>query len=254
MASLFDKLETPIGKTGKTREQFRLNKVFIKPEDVPENVKRVLTLDNFVDEHGNIVVDNKNEAARKPAEDETPEDTQPAEPAKPTNKLDTGEGVQTNEPDPDEDPTSVPSAPVVADTPEEDSEPDTPAAPEPAQAPVPQAPARVAQPVGVFKSKVPQSSPGMGFPRKHGKTVDIFDLVTPHTHVKLIGGQTVPLSAHSFKAKTEGQIISRLKELGIETIDFQAAEDAQNAPVMAGGNSPDLLMEADEIDEDIKLG
>ncbi len=64
----------------------------------------------------------------------------------------------------------------------------------------------------------------MGFPRKNGKTSDVFDINVPHTHLKLVGGITVPLSAENFKTKSEGQILKRLKELGFEPIDFNAIE------------------------------
>src|SRR5690606_32801376 len=130
----------------------------------------------------------------------------------------------------------------------------------PAPAPAPQAqapaePARTAapqQPVEVFRSKVPQSSPGMGFPRKNGKTVDIFDLKTPHTHVKLIVTLAVQLSAESFRTKTEGQIQARLQELGFEIHDFNALERQQ---MMSQAADPNLLLDEDDVvEDDIQLG
>lgn len=55
---------------------------------------------------------------------------------------------------------------------------------------------------------------GMGFPRVNGKTVDIFDGKTPHTHIKNVAGFVVPLSEESFNTKTDVEIMEKLKELG----------------------------------------
>lgn len=55
---------------------------------------------------------------------------------------------------------------------------------------------------------------GMGFPRKNGKTVDIFDSKTPHTHVKPVAGLMVPLSEENFNTKSDTQIMERLREMG----------------------------------------
>lgn len=55
---------------------------------------------------------------------------------------------------------------------------------------------------------------GMGFPRVNGKTVDIFDGKTPHTHVKNVGGHMVPLSKENYDTKTDVEILQRLKKLG----------------------------------------
>lgn len=103
-----------------------------------------------------------------------------------------------------------------------------------------------------FKSKVPQSSPGMGFPRKDGKTSDIFDINVPHTQVKLVGGHAVPLSAQSYQTRSEGEIMARLIELGFEITDYNEIERKQNHSDAVGGNG--LLMEDEEVDEDIRLG
>jgi hypothetical protein len=55
---------------------------------------------------------------------------------------------------------------------------------------------------------------GMGFPRVDGKTVDIFDGKTPHTHVKPVAGFMVPLSAENFANKSDVEIMQKLKDLG----------------------------------------
>lgn len=103
-----------------------------------------------------------------------------------------------------------------------------------------------------FKSKVPQSNPGMGFPRKNGKTSDIFDINVPHTQTKLVGGWAVPLSAESYNTRSEGEIMAKLIELGFEITDYNEIERKQNHSDAVGGNG--LLMEDEEVDEDISLG
>lgn len=103
-----------------------------------------------------------------------------------------------------------------------------------------------------FKSKVPQSNPGMGFPRNNGKTSDIFDINVPHTQTKLVGGWAVPLSAESYQTRSEGEIMAKLIELGFEITDYNEIERKQNHSDAVGGNG--LLMEDDEVDEDISLG
>lgn len=78
----------------------------------------------------------------------------------------------------------------------------------------------------------------MGFPRVNGKTVDIFDGKTPHTHVKNVGGVVVPLSEDSYKTKSDNQICQRLAELGKETIDFEAIAAQRTTPASTAGNGP----------------
>lgn len=302
MASLYDAILVK----GNLRP--RLNKNFVSPDKVPKVVSDVLTVDNIVDENGTIIVDQKNEEAKKATEENQEElgesTTTPEEPAT-LNRVDQQgtdeqpeqapevqaappapsesvpapvqvddsanqnqtpqEGVDNAASTSNETATNTAPAPVAqtAPTPTEQPAPEPQApvsqAPVPAQ-PAPAAPAPVAapaaapqqeEPVERFRSKVPQSAPGMGFPRKNGKTVDIFDLTTPHTHTKLVGGLAVPLSAESFKTKGEIAITNRLAELGIETMDFEQAEREQ---AMAGVAEPGLLVDDDETDEDIQLG
>lgn len=308
MASLYDAILV------KGNMRPRLNKNFVSPEKVPKVVMDVLTVDNIVDENGLIVVDQKNDAAKQPTDEnreELGEDT--TTPEEPTSLPRVDQSTPENpEQTPTEQaappaPASEPQAPVAIDdsanenqTPQEGVEdavstsnqtapdagpapvaqtvatqPEQPAQPAPAPAPqaqVPAEPERTApapvaapvapapaaapapvaeEPVERFRSKVPQSTPGMGFPRKNGKTVDIFDLTTPHTHTKLVGGLAVPLSAESFKTRGEAAIQRRLQELGIETMDFEQYEREQ---AMNGVADPSLLMEDNEDDEDIMLG
>lgn len=273
MASVYDMIQQ---KNGTVR--YRLNKVFISPDKIPEEIKSIMTLDNIVDENGMILVDQKNEASKVAEEEDTTDTLQridgPAEEETPADEPDTtGADAEAASVEPADQaaPAVDDSANEGADDADEDEEGDiekmldavektdttapetvTEAAPEVKKQ---KATARVrkiaSDPVETFKSKVPQSHPGMGFPRVNGKTVDLFDGVTPHTKVKLVGGQMVPLSEESFKTKTEGQIIARLKELGMTILDFTEIEQASESTGSSAGN---LLMEDQEIDEDIQLG
>lgn len=58
------------------------------------------------------------------------------------------------------------------------------------------------------------SEKGFGFPRRNGKTGDIFDFDTPHTQVKFVDGLIVPLSDKTLAEKSEFDIHNRLVELG----------------------------------------
>ena len=281
-ASLYD------GILVKGTLRYRLNKNFVSPDSVPQEVKDVLTADNIVDENGMIVVDQKVPAASEPTSEnveelekegvkldrvdqpstDKPEQT-PIEQAAPPDGTGSSPAVevddsanQTQTTEVGQDATSTSDqvatkdtpAPVAQTAPTQPEQP-APAAPAPtpqAQVPAPATRATAAkEPVEKFRSKVPQSTPGMGFPRKNGKTVDIFDLETPHTHVKLVGGLAVPLSAKSFNEKGEVAIQNRLRELGIETLDFEAQEREEAMSQVA---EPSLMLEDDEVDEDIRLG
>jgi hypothetical protein len=59
-----------------------------------------------------------------------------------------------------------------------------------------------------------QDEEGMGFPRKNGKTVDIFDGKTPHTELVNIDGIMVPLSKESYDNKTNADIRKKLQDMG----------------------------------------
>lgn len=61
----------------------------------------------------------------------------------------------------------------------------------------------------------PQSDPGMGFPRKNGKTLDAFDGKTPHTHVRNVNGIMVPLTEKNYHEKTDAEILKQLDKLGV---------------------------------------
>ena len=59
-----------------------------------------------------------------------------------------------------------------------------------------------------------QDEAGMGFPRKKGQTVDIFDGKTPHTHIRLVAGLMVPLTQENFEKRSDSEIHEKLRELG----------------------------------------
>ncbi len=276
MASLYDAI------TVKGVLRPRLNKSFIKKEDVPENVAAVLTTENIVDENGLIVVDKKSPEANEVQEEEI---TPPKPGGLPRIDQQT-EDVSENQGEDDPVPSETTTPPVVDDNTNQEEENDTTAgdrdpnkkqtpvaqaAPEESEPKTPHVPVfppedkispkpsratRTRQPVETekFRSKVAQSNPGMGFPRKNGKTVDIFDLETPHTHVKHVGGHAVPLSAQSFNSKNDTQIVNRLKELGYEIFDFDQQEREEAMYNSRQGNSGGLLLEEDEVEEDIRLG
>lgn len=279
MASLYDIIMV------KGMRRYRLNKNFIAQDKVPGVVMESLNENNIVDENGNIIVDQKNDEAKKPSadnekelgsqpsklkrvdqEEETPEAPKAPTTPEPTTAPapavdDTANQTNIQEEEKDDDPaTDNPTEDSEGDEPDRDTAapktatpPEEPAkaAPPKPQAPAPAKPARATEPVEKFRSKVPQSNPGMGFPRKNGKTVDIFDLETPHTHVKFVGGHTVPLSKENFVSRSEGQIIARLKELGFEIVDLNELQRQQNID-RQGGNGG--LVDEDEEDDDIRLG
>ena len=66
-----------------------------------------------------------------------------------------------------------------------------------------------------YRRSVPASEPGMGegFKRVKGKTVDLFDGKTPHTHVRYVGGLMVPLSRENYESKSDAEIYEKLQEL-----------------------------------------
>lgn len=60
---------------------------------------------------------------------------------------------------------------------------------------------------------------GFGFPRRNGKTGDIFNFDVPHTTVKWVDGFTVPLSEKNYVEKSDYEIHLRLVELGYVSED-----------------------------------
>jgi hypothetical protein len=65
----------------------------------------------------------------------------------------------------------------------------------------------------VVDSGLQQDEAGMGFPRRNGSTVDVFDGKTPHTHVRNVGGLMVPLSEENYNKKTDSEIQKQLDKL-----------------------------------------
>lgn len=202
MAAVYDILRGPTGL------RYRKNKQLIKKENVPEKVLEVLTETNVVDENGLVIVED-----REPqVEENTTTNTEDAQ---------EGDGNDGDSADQDQPTTDDPAEPENPEEPTNDqpTPPETPTPPADPVVPKQRTP-RQKQSVPKFVSKTPQTDPGFGFPRKNGKTVDIFDGVTPHTHIKLVGGHTVPLSADSYANKTDYEITERLRELGYPIVDF----------------------------------
>lgn len=227
--------------------RYRKDNKFIKKDLVPEAVLQTSNLDNVVDENGTVIVDKKSdeskkadqEAVNKPAaqadptpgdddaSDDDPDNAGEAEDEAVLDNDNPSEEDNSDDSDPDEDPVddrqdpTAPPAPQVgtedpdADPVDDDDKPGKKAVPKKRERKVSDE---------KFVSKVPQSKIGMGFPRKNGKTVDIFDGKTPHTHIKLVDGHTVPLSTESFNTKTEKQISDRLQEMGYDPIDYSRNE------------------------------
>lgn len=320
MPSIYDKIAigSKSDKDGNVAERYRINKMFVSEDKVPEAVKNVITLDNMVDELGNIVVDYKNEEGRQPEpappeapaapadnqEDTTdapdvpsPADEQiaaavndanedqqvqaPAEPLEPADNPQppTAPDVTSPTPPEGEAPTGPENDPDIDkditaeddDLDEDDSEDDSEddestkkqdSAPPEVDTP-PEEPKETPRKSRAmpsrgkvedkFKSKVPQSTQGMGAPRANGVTPSIFDPGGPkHTHVKLVGGHAVPLTAEEYNTKSDTEIMHQMEAVGYEIVDFNVLEQAQNQSDTVGGNG--LLMEDQEIDEDIQLG
>lgn len=220
MAAAYDKIKQ---KNGQIR--FRKDKQNVKEADVPKNVVEALTLTNIVDENGLVIVEDKGNFGDDADTSDT-NNQNGSEDQSNDNDSDTpGDGDDGS--DEDSEPTTTTPAPEIAT-----SHSDTPATADTVEAPVlnPSLPEQAAQdlantPTRAFKSKTPQSKPGFGWPRKGGKTVDIFDGETPHTHVRSVGGYIVPLSAESYRTKTDAQIESRLRELGYELMDINDYAD-----------------------------
>ena len=216
MPSLYDAISV------KGMMRYRMDKKFISADKVPENVREAITLDNIVDENGIVIVDQKVAEAKELSPEEqadldkentnTNPDATPDESADPTTET------------PNDKTSTPPPAPEV-NTNEDEADDEELAAPAPKKAVSARA-KPAARPEPKFLSKTPQSHPGMGFPRVNGKTVDIFDGVTPHTKLKLVGGHTVPLSEESFKTRSEAEIERKLKELGFNIVNLNNMEAA----------------------------
>lgn len=96
---------------------------------------------------------------------------------------------------------------------DDEPEPETVAYQPPAPKETPATPAPVRE--NPYKRTVEASEDGFGFPRNNGKTVDIFDLTTPHTHIRPIECKCVPLSKENYESKSDAEIFDRLVELGL---------------------------------------
>lgn len=227
MAAVYDQIKM---KNGQVR--YRKDKNFVGKDKIPQEVLESLTLENIVDENGTVIVEDKGDYAELSDEEKAKVEQE----AQANNGVDQGaiDGNRENQ----ETTAAVPALADPARTPDGDL--NTPVA----TPSLPEGEAeRVANLAPRLRSKTPQSTPGMGFPRKNGRTVDIFDGTTPHTHVKLVGGYAVPLSAENYKYRTESEIESRLREMGYDIVDFNKFEADSDTALEDEGND-------DGLDED----
>lgn len=239
-------------------QRFRKNNQFTAKDKVPAVALERLTADNVVDENGLIIVDKKSDESKAAdaAENATPETPETTPPTNPDEEDKADDTPSTPDPDDQDEPTPPADAPGTdpdhettnpagAAAPEADPDEDEP---DPDPAPAPTKPKPAAKPsakVPKFVSKAPQSKPGMGFPRKNGKTVDIFDGSTPHTHLKLVGGYTVPLSDKSFNERSEKEIEDKLIDMGFELINYN-----RNEALDGSVDSADLDEDGDGLTDD----
>lgn len=239
MPAVYDQIQLPNGAT-----RYRRDKQFVAKDKVPSNVLEVVTLTNIVDENGTVIVEDKGDFG----EGATPPEN-------------TNAAVPGGEPDPNApvppNPDDAAGTPQPQGTPAAHATANPPAAP-PTGAPQNEATQSMAPPVSPdgfpgtpaalpsqpegaaqaaaehpgrnFKSKTPQSEPGMDFPRKNGKTVDVFN-GQPHTHVRYVAGHMVPLTRDNYISRTDAEIEAKLSELGKELVDYNKYEtgDASDA-------------------------
>lgn len=234
---LYDKIVT---KNGITR--FRKDRQYCGEVDVPEETLAVLTLDNIVDENGMIVVDNKNEGARKEVKEETEKlerKDELDESGLPQDQAVTAEDLSDIAVQNEQTTAAETTEPLPEDVAKQHVAPLETAVPKVVRG------RRKAKDLPELVSEVPQSRPGMGFPRVNGYTVDLFDGETPYTHVRYVKGVVVPLSAENYKLRTDAEIEARLAEMGKATINFRKIEAKEQNygvdPVDAGDLSEDAV-------------
>jgi hypothetical protein len=202
--------ETKLKKDGSVSVRYREDNKFVKATEVPEDVKTALgDLDDgvAVDENGLVVEQSEqnNEPAKGIPSPETPKalDKAAEAGARPDVKLDKPEPETRREDElPGGSQEPVVANPVInidsADDVDDESGLDV------------EEQDRAAR----TKAALEGDEEGMGFPRKNGKTVDIFDGKTPHTHVRYVASIMVPVSEENYRTKSDGEIIDKLRKLG----------------------------------------
>lgn len=216
MASIF---EMSVDKKGTTR--YRQDKKFVGKDKVPSATLEALTADNIVDENGLVIVENKgvDDSTDTEGDSETLNST-------PANDGDGSDDGSDGDDDPEADLQDNGTTPETDETtPEPQTGNDTAEGELSAQPDKAEKSVRKQTRVRPYVSNVPQSTPGMGFPRKNGKTVDIFDGTTPHTHIRQMGTYLVPLSAKNFAEKSDEEIRARLEELNYDVVTINRYQD-----------------------------
>lgn len=184
-------------KDGSDSIRYKLDNKFVKGAEVPEVVKSALSnVENgvAVDEQGQL---HKEQEDLAPAVDPaTPDGDEPETPE---------EGVSTEEDETPEDPASnKPTAPEVDPSIDTSDDVDD------------ESGVDVEEQARQDRAREAQSNDeaGMGFPRKKGFTVDVFDGKTPHTHVRNVSGIMVPLNKENYETRSDAEIVEKLKKLG----------------------------------------
>lgn len=172
--------ETRTNQDGSSSVRYKDGNKYVAADDVPETVKNALAERR----DGQIVDELGDDFDPETDLDESEDEQAPTGPEEDDDDLDEDESTADDEAD---------------QTP--------PAAPAPAKP-------RATRNRRAANTDDGDGEEGMGFPRVDGKTVDIFDGKTPHTHVKPVAGFMVPLSAENYANKSDVEIMQQLKKLG----------------------------------------
>lgn len=223
MASIY---EMSVDSKGVTR--YKMDKKFTKKANIPDATLEALTTDNIVDENGLVIVEQKGDDSS----DQEPDSANSTDATDDNiDDVDLDDNGTTPEDEESEETADEAAARAAA-------EEEILAKQKAASKPVSKR-ARTRQ----FKSAVPQTKAGMGFPRANGKTGDIFDVNVPHTALRQIGMHLVPLSAESDRTKSDEEIRARLEELGYDVYDVSRYSDNS-------GDSGVLDDDGDDLSDD----
>jgi hypothetical protein len=217
MASIY---EMSVDSKGVTR--YKMDKKFTKKANIPDATLEVLTTDNIVDENGLVIVEQK-------GDDSSDQEPDSANATDATDDNIDDVDLDDNGTTDDEQESADEAAARAA------AEEEILAKQKAEQKPV-QKRTRTRQ----FKSAVPQSKAGMGFPRANGKTGDIFDVNVPHTTIRQIGMHLVPLSAESDRTKSDEEIRARLEDLGYDVYDVSRYSDTSSDADVLDDDGDDL--------------
>ena len=220
------------GGNGTTR--YQKDGKWVSAADVPAEARQTLQSAGFntpVDDDGNLVEEGdglegasaKTNAAAD-ADDESDED-EDASLDESTEDEESDEDETDEDADEETEEEDDESETDESDESEEEEEGENDHTPDPGATPIAPTP-KAAKAVKAARSRkkakaerlmpgqVPQSDPGMGFPRKDGKTLSIFSK-QPHTHVRNVNGVMVPLTKEEYENRTDAEIMHELSKLGM---------------------------------------